>query len=272
MVAHSPPQVDLTVRDDEVKRRTGFPTLSDLLLYVFVVCDGNVATVLKRTSSLTWFEEWFMHFEYKWGQTLTQYWDAEETYGPKRCILMKVVALEYQIETEAHRRWPTYATHEEDLALRKHKWNEKYGRGQRIVMWDMTNIESFSFSDADLQRLTYSKYYNQNCFKGGVFVQLLGWIGVGQLWTGAVSDSDYNRREGYLERQRLFANDDKVELEKGSGDFNVLPFTNIYDKGYQAKMVAWRCGQQLVLQPEWAESDKQFRRDQTLLSASVATD
>ena len=105
-----------------------------------------------------------------------------------------------------------------------------------------------------------------------MFVQLLGWIGVGQLWTGAVSDSDYNRREGYLEHQRLFANDDKVELEKGSGDFNVLPFTNIYDKGYRAKMVAWRCGQQLVLQPEWAESDKQFRRDQTFLSASVATD
>ncbi len=105
-------------------------------------------------------------------------------------------------------------------------------------MWDMTNIVSFGFSDVDVQWLTYSKYYNQNCFKGGVFVQLLGWIGVGQLWTGAVSDSDYNRREGYLERQRLFANDDKVELEKSSRDFNVLPFTNIYDKGYRAKMVA----------------------------------
>jgi len=65
----------------------------------------------------------------------------------------------------------------------------------------MTNIESFSFSEADLQQLTYSKYYNQNCFKGGVFVQLLGWIGVGQLWTGAVSDSNYTRREGYLERK-----------------------------------------------------------------------
>jgi len=37
-------------------------------------------------------------------------------------------------------------------------------------------------------------------------------------------------------------------------------------------MVAWRCGQLLVLQPEWPENDTQFRRDQTLLSASVATD
>jgi hypothetical protein len=56
MAAHSPPQVDLTVRDDEVKRRNGFPTLSSLLLYVFVVCDDNVASVLKRASPLTWFE------------------------------------------------------------------------------------------------------------------------------------------------------------------------------------------------------------------------
>ena len=91
-----------------------------------------------------------------------------------------------------------------------------------------------------------------------MFVQLLGWIGVGQLWTEAVSDSDYNGRERHLERQRHFANDDKVELDKGSGDFNVLPFTNACNKAYHAEMVAWRCGQQLVLQPEWAESDKNF--------------
>ena len=37
-------------------------------------------------------------------------------------------------------------------------------------------------------------------------------------------------------------------------------------------MVAWKYGKQNVLQPEWAESDKKFRRGQTLLSASVAMD
>ena len=63
-----------------------------------------------------------------------------------------------------------------------------------------------------------------------------------------------------------------VELEEGSRNFNVLPFTNVYDKGYRAKMVASRTGKQLVLQPEWAESDKRFGRDQTVLSASVAAD
>ena len=54
--------------------------------------------------------------------------------------------------------------------------------------------------------------------------------------------------------------------------FDLLPFTNIYDKGYRAKMVAFRTGKQRVLQPVWAESDRRFGRDDTLLTASVASD
>jgi hypothetical protein len=87
-----------------------------------------------------------------------------------------------------------------------------------------------------------------------------------------VSDSDFNRREGYLEHQMDFANTIVVKGEEGSGKFSVVPFINVYDKGYRADMVASKCGKQKVLQPEWAESDKRFRRDQTLISASVATD
>ena len=63
MTSYAAPSVGLDVSDDEVKWRTGFPHLSGLLLYIFVVCDGDVALMLKRESSLTWFEEWFMHLE-----------------------------------------------------------------------------------------------------------------------------------------------------------------------------------------------------------------
>jgi len=55
-------------------------------------------------------------------------------------------------------------------------------------------------------------------------------------------------------------------------DEAVLPFTNIYDKGYRAKMIAWKTGKQRVLQPVWAESDRRFGMNDTLLSAVVATD
>ena len=140
-------------------------------------------------------------------------------------------------------------------------------------MWDMTNIPAYGFSDADFNRITYSKYYAENCFKGGVFTQLCGWIGTAYLWTGAVSDTDYNKRAGYMQEQEEFQKADKVEFVHENGiKYEVVPFTNIYDKGYQAKMVAWRAGEQRVLQPVWAESDRRFGRNETLLTAAVATD
>ena len=135
----------------------------------------------------------------------------------------------------------------------------------RPIMWDMTNITAYGFTDADLQRLTFNQYYGENCFKGGIFTQTSGWQGTYDLWMGAVSDSDYNRRAGYLQEQEEFQNNNLVEGK-------VLPFLNIYDKGYRAKMAAWKNGKQQVLQPDWAESDRHFNRNQTLGSASVASD
>ena len=55
------------------------------------------------------------------------------------------------------------------------------------------------------------------------------------------------------------------------GQETVIPFLNIYDKGYHAKMTAWQNGSQLVLQHDF-KSDKKFNRSQTISSASVATD
>ena len=98
-------------------------------------------------------------------------------------------------------------------------------------------------------------------------IQLCAWLGTAELWPGAVSDSGYNKREGYLQRQEAFANSDLVEM-----DHKILPFTNVYDKGYRAKAVAWKTGRQHVLQPDWAESYEHFSRIQTLRSASIATD
>lgn len=46
MTSYASPTVGLDISDDEVKQRTGFPDLSGLLLYIFVVCDGAVALTL----------------------------------------------------------------------------------------------------------------------------------------------------------------------------------------------------------------------------------
>jgi len=119
-------------------------------------------------------------------------------------------------------------------------------------MWDMTGIKAYQFGAADLQRGTFSKYYAGNCFKGGIFTQTCGWIGVWDLWGGHSSDTNYNKKAGYLEVQAQFQSKDKL-------DRKVVPFTNIYDKGYRARAVCQKVGGQLVKQPIYGKSDRRFQ-------------
>ena len=263
------PVVQLGMRDEEVKRRIGFTDEKAMLTYIFIVCNGDINIMKRRASSLTWYEEWFLHFEYQWGRSLTRIDDVKAVYGvPKNEVVIAIVSQKYAVEFSALNSWPMYSSYTEDVKTRNAKWDQKYC-GVRPIMWDMTNIPAYSFSDPDFQRFTYSEYYGENCFKGGVSVQLNGWIRAGSLWPGRVSDSDYNRREGYLQRQQEFQDADLVEVD---GKLVVIPFLNIYDKGYRARMAAWKSGKQGVLQPTFAPSDRRFSGKETKISASIASD
>ena len=48
-----------------IKRKTGFDSEKDLLMFIMIVCNGDMDYSLNRTenSTLTWFEEWFVYFE-----------------------------------------------------------------------------------------------------------------------------------------------------------------------------------------------------------------
>ena len=263
------PVIQLGMCDAEVQRRTGFVDEKSLLTYIFVVCNGDINSITARSSSLTWYEEWFLHFEYQWGRSLTRTIDVKAIYGVvSNTIAGRIVKKKYDIELSALLSWPEYSSYDEDVRTRRAKWSQKY-QGLRPIMWDMTNIPAYSFTDADFQRFTYSEYYGENCFKGGVSVQLNGWTQAGALWPGRVSDSDYNRREGYLQTQQEFQERDLVEID---GKLEVLPFLNVYDKGYRARTVAWKNGNQEVLQPTFAPSDRRFNGRETKLSASIASD
>ena len=87
---------------------------------------------------------------------------------------------------------------EKDFLLMKEKSRLKYER-RCIVMWDDTNV-SFTYqpSTALNQRITYLSYYAKNCAKGGVFLMLCGWLGVMNLWSGATSDSHYQRKRDFF--------------------------------------------------------------------------
>ena len=45
----------------EVKRRTNFGSEAEMLLFVFVVCNGDVDVMTGVQSSMTWYEEWFLY-------------------------------------------------------------------------------------------------------------------------------------------------------------------------------------------------------------------
>ena len=127
------PEVTTNTPDDEVKRRTGFQTMNHLLLYVFAACNGVHKRMVARDTILTWFEEWFFHFEYKWGRTITRLLDAKKIYGPDERYLRKVIVRKYAIERHAKLIWPMYASYAEDCEMHRSKWNVKY-IGVRVVM------------------------------------------------------------------------------------------------------------------------------------------
>ena len=271
MSGHEVPKVAPgMIADDEIKRRTGFPTEGAMLAYVFIVCNGDAQLVRQRCSSLTWYEEWFFHFEFEWGRTLTRWIDASAkcNVGIAKRYLIDIHRHKLYLARRARDSWPKYASYREDCCLRKDKWQLKYGEEngvrRRPVFWDMTGIRAYQFGSADANVHTYSKYYSGNVFKGGIFTQCCGWMGTHDLWGGNVSDTEYNKSAGYLKEQETYQQSDLV-------DDKMVPFLNIYDKGYRAREVCRRHGQ-LMAQPAFCKSDKRFTGSNTLYSASIASD
>ena len=218
-----------------------------------------------KSTKLTWLEEWFFFYEFQWGRTINRWRDAEATI--KLSIRRLRVLFQYKLELvkTCMQSWPRYASFTEDFQMMKEKWKEKY-KDARVIMWDDTNVNmAFQPNSADEQRLTYSMYYSGNCAKGGVFLQLCGWLGVEHLWVGATSDSHYQEHTNIFGKQQEFANEDLV-----NGQY--IPFTNIFDKGYRVNLPAFRAGRQHVLQPIFARSDRKFTGRETIHSASIATD
>ena len=159
----------------------------------------------------------------------------------------------------ARKMWPKYVNMKEDEMLRDAKWNGKYN-GKRMVFWDTTGIKLNTPSDALLQRLTYSAYYAGNVARGGIFVQMCGWLGTHELYPGAMPDSRYLNETGIFEEQAAFMAED-------GGD----AFINEVDRGFRSCLAAWKSGQ-FILQPNFMNSDGKFSTGEVLRSASIAAD
>ena len=169
-----------------------------------------------------------------------------------------------RIVKECLERYPAFATLSEDEELKGGQWMDCY-KGKRPVMWDMTDLPIPKPSDAEMQSNTHSTYYGGNVAKGGISLQQCGWIRLALLWQGGITDTDYIIRARILETQKKF-------IETHDACSINVKFLNIVDKGFRITRAAWATGNQTVLQPHFAKADKKFTGNQTLYSASVASD
>lgn len=127
--------------------------MQHLLTYVFVVYNGDANVMIERRTVLTCFEERCMHSEYRRARTLMRVIDVYKNFRPIPRYIRRAVRLKYSIECHDRNSWPKYVSYKEDKK---------------------------------------TKYYDQNCFKGGIFTQLSGWLGTADLWTSTVSDTDFH--------------------------------------------------------------------------------
>ena len=250
--------------EKQIKSQTAFESLTTLITYILIICNGNIALMTKTNSKLTWYEEWYFFFEKSYSRSITRWIEYEDKYKRSNTILRKIYDEKMRITINCRQRWPIYVSLNEDESLRKPKWDENY-LGKRVVMWDNTCIRLPKPLDPEAQRNTYSAYYAGNVGKGAIFIQLCGWMGTHEIWMGAVSDSDYFVRSGILKQQQ-----DYLPVYDACNAH--VKWVNIVDKGYRVRSAAWRSGQQFVLQPSFAKSDRKFSTNETLRSAAIASD
>jgi hypothetical protein len=223
--ANKKPVADLDMRDRDVEERTGFYSMSALLSFVAVICNGDLGKMRLKGSFLTWLEEWVFYLEWVWGREHATWRAASVHYDASVSVLEGVFATKLKMVTDCICLWPRFVSVDEDVALMSDEWKERY-KGQRVIMWDNTNINlKGQPSDANNQRAMYSAYYGGSVAKGGVFLQLCGWLGTWSLWAGAISDTDYMHSSGILEAQREFVEACKAHPNQ--------PFTITSDKGYR---------------------------------------
>lgn len=262
-LAHEP-TIKPGIDDKEIHRRTGFRTEGAMLFYVFAVCNADCAIVKDTVSTLTWYEEWVFYFERVWGKTNKRWVDASHAFAIQPPVLRKIFDAKLDLVLRCLESWPAFVSYEEDRKLCNPKWLEKFGH-HRVVFWDDTNADlKYKPSTAHIQKATHSDYYGGNCLKGGVRLQLCGFIGVWELWTGGASDTLYLTRSGILEAQEEFQNKD---LHNGE----VVPFLNVLDRGYRCTSQAWRAGKQMTLQPHFTNATRDFSTKEKLSSGDTAS-
>merc|ERR1712194_551212 len=94
-------------------------------------------------TALTWLEEWIFYMEFVCGRTRTRWEDFEKDWKINSKSLRALLHKKLDVELEARKRWPMYASVAEDLKFRnEEKWAQHFPCNDRIriFMRDNTNV------------------------------------------------------------------------------------------------------------------------------------
>ena len=139
----------------DAKIKTGVKYVETLLTYAIFVCNGDFNWLQNWCLILTWFEEWVLYFEQSYGYSNIRIKDLEGEWGIDQTQITKVKDCKGALEVAIPRSWPRFASYDEDISLRNQSQWAKYD-GHRHIMWDMTNVSAYKFTDAAVQRGKYS--------------------------------------------------------------------------------------------------------------------
>jgi hypothetical protein len=244
----------------EVKRRTGFQDLHQLLSYNAVVYGGDLGEMAKTVTKMTWLEELILYHEIAVGRAKGRIQDFAAEYDCSEKPLLRAIRYRLRKVLDCRERWPMYASYQEDARLRAESWNRHFNaeNGHRVVMHDTTNIPLPNPSSGDLNRALHNQYYNMCCAKAGVAVQLCCWIFGLPLVTGHSDDDKQIDDTKILELQKEFTENDATSN---------IPFLNVFDKGYHKLLEALRQGQ-LCLRPQ--DANEEFGGNKVLRTGCIA--
>jgi hypothetical protein len=216
---NEPSIIPSRINDREVRGCTGFKNLPLLLAYVAVVCNGDIERMMKCESSLTWFEEWLLFFQWICGRETHRMESLARTFKSNTTTIRMIIQRKTEQIKNTMEMWPKFVSINEDRALMLNKWKLKY-ENMRILFWDNTNVDVPASADPNINRHTYSHYYNGTVAKGAVFLRICGWMGTWELFAGTISDSDYQKQSKVFEATQQFANTDREDASEC-----ILPFT-----------------------------------------------
>ena len=159
------PRLRCAIAVIQVRERTGFKSLALLLSYIAVICNGKISDMTNRQSYLSWFEEWFLDFQWVWGREATRMTSLARAFDTSHATVRRILRVKLAQIKAAMGTWPRFVSLEEDRTLMKSQWRKRYD-DMRVIFWDKTNIDVPASSDPNINRHTYSHYYNGTVAKG----------------------------------------------------------------------------------------------------------